>query len=205
MVDFFPALYEDELLYSIIARYHYYSGNISPKDTASELFGNFEINRSILFASNLELLAQNLTKFNKYNSEYFIGGHTIYPLVDLFLPESRQVNIISEIKNSNGKNMVCKLKILYKYFETKLKYCPICAQEDFNRNKESYFHRTHQVYGVHVCPKHGCLLFEYPVNFIKVRRNYFERFDINKVNLQEEYEQNHYFNYHFLTWIPAIS
>ena len=39
MLAFFPEPYEDELLYGLLSRYHFYSGNIDFKDTLRELFG----------------------------------------------------------------------------------------------------------------------------------------------------------------------
>ena len=38
MIVFFPELYLDELAYSLFARYHVHSGNISFSSTARELF-----------------------------------------------------------------------------------------------------------------------------------------------------------------------
>ncbi|WP_338028717.1 TniQ family protein [Gloeothece citriformis] len=40
MLRFFPNPYPDELLYSILARYHLRSGNNSPKITLKELFND---------------------------------------------------------------------------------------------------------------------------------------------------------------------
>lgn len=40
MLPFFPEAYPDELAFSIFARYHYLSGNISLKDTMIDLFDN---------------------------------------------------------------------------------------------------------------------------------------------------------------------
>jgi len=37
MVSFFPTMYEDELIYSAIARYHVRSGNTIPKQTIDKL------------------------------------------------------------------------------------------------------------------------------------------------------------------------
>ena len=38
MLPFFTNPYPDELMYSAIARYHFYSGNIDFKDTLEEYF-----------------------------------------------------------------------------------------------------------------------------------------------------------------------
>jgi hypothetical protein len=41
-----------------------------------------------------------------------------------------------------------------------LRFCPVCIEEDKRRFKEAYWHRTHQVPGVEVCPTHGVFLDE---------------------------------------------
>ena len=43
MLGYFPTPYPDELLYSIVARYHIRSGNKSFRQTHQELFDNFEL------------------------------------------------------------------------------------------------------------------------------------------------------------------
>lgn len=45
-----------------------------------------------------------------------------------------------------------------------LKYCPVCVKEDVQRFKETYWHHTHQVSGVEVCPTHGVFIEESSVS-----------------------------------------
>ena len=40
MISYFPTPYENELLYSLIARYHYHSGHQSKRETLLKLFGH---------------------------------------------------------------------------------------------------------------------------------------------------------------------
>lgn len=39
-----------------------------------------------------------------------------------------------------------------------LRYCPICAADDRKAHGETYWHRSHQLFGVNICPVHGCEL-----------------------------------------------
>jgi hypothetical protein len=39
-----------------------------------------------------------------------------------------------------------------------LKYCPLCVNEDRENYGEAYWHRTHQIRNMKVCPKHNCNL-----------------------------------------------
>ena len=47
-----------------------------------------------------------------------------------------------------------------------LKYCPLCVKEDKARYGETYWHRAHQIRGMQVCTKHGCVLYPSDVSAI---------------------------------------
>ena len=61
MLSFFTDPYPDEILYSTIARYHFYSGNVDYKDTLEEVFGSRKTIPSIEFPSHLEHLTNQLS------------------------------------------------------------------------------------------------------------------------------------------------
>lgn len=42
--------------------------------------------------------------------------------------------------------------------------CPECFDSDVKTVGESFWHRSHQLYGVDVCYKHGCILIETDIN-----------------------------------------
>ncbi len=44
-----------------------------------------------------------------------------------------------------------------------LRYCPMCVTEDRGKYGEAYWHRTHQISQLTVCPKHKCILRDSPV------------------------------------------
>lgn len=53
MIGFFPTLYPDELLYSLLARYYAYSGYTAYTYAADILFENKSVKPSIEFISKL--------------------------------------------------------------------------------------------------------------------------------------------------------
>ncbi|EAQ6061414.1 transposase, partial [Salmonella enterica] len=79
MLSFFPTPYPDELMYSVFARYHARSGNVSFKSTLQDLFGSEAIVSSIGFSSQLHALIQRLPKGAVYTDDDFIDKHTIFP------------------------------------------------------------------------------------------------------------------------------
>ena len=60
MLPFFPTPYPNELLYSAISRYHFYSGNIDCKDTLEELFGSRSVIPSVEIGSYFSVLAEQI-------------------------------------------------------------------------------------------------------------------------------------------------
>ena len=60
MITFFPVPYEDEVLYSVLARYHVRSGNISYKATMRDLFGATSVTAVMDLPSNIHNLVNNM-------------------------------------------------------------------------------------------------------------------------------------------------
>jgi hypothetical protein len=85
MISFLPKPYPDEILYSILARYHIRSGNTSPKATLKELFNSQTTIATIDLPSNLDYLIKNLQFVSNYQIEDLIYKHTLYPLYSPFL------------------------------------------------------------------------------------------------------------------------
>jgi hypothetical protein len=166
MYKFFPEPYKDEILYSIIGRYHYYIGNSNFRNTLEEIFNSKNVVSSIEFTSNLENLCDKFGENSMYNSKYFISNHTLLPYYSVFIPKMRRVKIENEIKYKDGKGLYSKLGFLAGSICAKsgIKYCPMCFKEDVMKYGEAYFHRIHQLQGVLVCPDHGCLIVDYCIN-----------------------------------------
>src|SRR5699024_10980518 len=88
MLPFFTDPYPDELIYSAIARYHFYSGNIDYKDTSEEVFQSRSVIPSLEIGSHFDALAQQIG--NRYSVESLLAKHTIYPFYAPFLSKQRQ-------------------------------------------------------------------------------------------------------------------
>lgn len=187
MLEFFTDPYEDELLYSTIARYHYYSGNISMRETLIQTLGDGNALPSVAIPCRLEYLSGQL-KNQTYTSDYFIGKHTILPYYLPFLNRECKERVLSTVKKRNGKGIftltgmaaggICRKTGLY--------YCSQCAIEDIKQYGEAYFHRIHQLEGIFVCDRHGSNLKQYPVTKEKASRIQFIRFASEYVTLDED-------------------
>lgn len=161
MITFFPTPYEDELLYSVLGRYHIKSGNISFTATMNDLFGSSNCTASIDLPTNLDNLVGNMPINSRYTVEDLIYNNTLYPYYLAFAPEERAKLIFKSMRGNEGTGIYLKTGVhlttsKQKYF----KYCPQCLKEDKYKYGESYWHRINQIKGVFVCTKHNTLLNE---------------------------------------------
>lgn len=192
MLDFFTDPYKDELMYSSIARYHFYSGNKDYKDTIEECFKKRSLVPSFEFGGNFNYLAKELGK--KYDSEKIIRNHTIYPFYEPFLDKEIKEYVLKYMKTKGCNNVYNKLGIVsgaickLEY----IRYCPLCAKNEIERFDEVYIHREHNLQGIIICPHHGCLLKDYYKRKIDGSKIEYIRLEKENLDLEFSYEIDHY-------------
>lgn len=158
MIGFFPALYEDELFYSWIARYMAYSGYTSIADAYVDIYNNKMISPSIELMNNLSLEATRIiTKYKPL--EQLIIENTMFPEYGRFITPSKRVRLLSECDFTIG-NWSNTLQFPKVDEDRRLKYCPECVKEDRECYGETYWHRVHQIFGIRICKKHRTLLLD---------------------------------------------
>ncbi len=194
MLPFFTEPYPDELIYSAIARYHFYSGNIDYKDTLEEVFQSRSVIPSVEIGSHLHALTHQLG--NNYSVGHLLAKHTIYPFYAPFLSKQRQQEIILDVQG-NGRGLYTRLGMVAGGIckKDELYYCSQCAQVDMDKYGEPYIHREHQLQGIDLCVHHHLQRKKYPDAFIEQSRIKFIRFEANRIdssNLQEMKSPNHF-------------
>lgn len=184
MIDFFTDPYKDELIYSAIARYHFYSGNVDYRDTIEECFGKRTMIPTFQIGGNFEYLSNVLGK--KYNSDELIKKHTIMPYYEPFIEEKLKQKIINDIKYKGSYSIYTRLGIVAGGICKKdsIFYCSICSSQDIEKYGEPYIHREHQLEGIILCPHHGVLLEEYPVKKLDASRIKYIRLEEKYLNLE---------------------
>lgn len=192
MLNFFVEPYENELLYSVNARYHFYSKNTDLKETLVELFETPNVIPTVYLPSRLKQLCSQLPIRSIYTPEYLINNHTLFPVYRPFISAATANKIIKDMKNGDGKGVYTKAGIVAGSICKKngLSYCPKCAVEQKQRFGEPYFMCIHQVQGVIVCPIHGCLLKAYHEKFNDVSRIEFIRMKYEFLDLEQQYEKD---------------
>ena len=156
MIAFFPEMYHDELMYSVIARYHQRSGYARLVSTFEDIYQQKAVIPSFEFVNAYKPDA--LTWITKNNSfELIIQEHTMFPWYAHFLPIEKKNRAFEALVRQEG-NPGNYLGIKKTGGERFFRFCPQCASEDRARCGETYWHRSHQIPKVDYCPVHGCRL-----------------------------------------------
>lgn len=146
--------YEDELCYSVFARYFVRSGYLSFRSVADDLFINPKAKPNIELCNHLTDAWQS----QLFPVEKFILDHSMFRYYRAFLPPKKQAEVWNMAKTMDIKQLANCLPIPKSKYTRYLRYCPECANEDRHDYGEAYWHRAHQLYGISVCCKHGCRL-----------------------------------------------
>lgn len=158
MIAYFPEIYPDELLYSLLARFYTKSGYPCYWYAAEDLFQSKTVRPDIEFVNQYTPAAlQRITK--DMSMADMVLNHTMFPCYGRFLPlERRQKAYESLVKMQGNYHNLLPMAKRKTDLERYLRYCPICAEADRERYGESYWHRVHQMQGVDICPFHHCRL-----------------------------------------------
>lgn len=157
MIAYFPEIYPDELVYSLFCRYYVHSGYSTHKAVLDELLYKRCNNPSKEFLGHLNADTQKQMQ-KIYPIKSLILEHTMFSQYGRFIPLEQKKKAMYHLEFD-----FCDTHYLFTILpreETDLfmKYCPLCADEDRKQYGETYWHRKHQIRGVTVCYKHGCML-----------------------------------------------
>ncbi|GAB6513233.1 TPA: TnsD family transposase [Bacillus cereus] len=171
MLHWFPTPYPDELLYSVLARYHVWSGNTSPKMTTEELFGKRTVRSVWDLPANLNMLLSQLGSY--WDADQLINTHTMYPYYATFLLPKQAEQVKKSMLESKGSTVHTRIGVAASNvkLKTNLWVCSDCIKEDMDTYGETYWRRVHQAPGVFICPKHETVLEETMVS-VKIQNQH---------------------------------
>jgi len=154
MIGFFPNTYPDELFYSLCARYSDRVQYRNKENVNFELFGDRSYSASIELPFHLDFFVANLPHGHQLSINRIIDDHTLLPIYAPFISTERVKSIRERMCTSNGQGIQNSTGSTYTRLRplTWLRFCPLCILEDKRQFGECYWHRTHQVLGVEVCP-----------------------------------------------------
>ena len=157
MIGCFPTPYNDELIYSILSRYHLISSNESEHLTFNEFFSKAmrEIKMDLFpYAKRLEM---KLGHFNFYNAIEIIENFSFFNYYSKFSKNKSKFQslMLDERAGRIKSELYCHDIEIYNadYY----KFCLKCFDED-SENGVPYWHITHNLPGVTFCEQHNCKL-----------------------------------------------
>lgn len=158
MISFFPEIYSDELVYSLLSRYYAKTGYTAYIFAAEDLFENKIIKPDIEFLNPLKKEVLYIITKNT-SMESLIKDHTMFPYYSRFIKQERRKKAYETLLEMNG-SVYNLLAIPTNRSNQKryLRYCPYCVEEDREKYGETYWHRVHQMFDVNICPIHSCKL-----------------------------------------------
>lgn len=151
----------DECFYSLCSRQHMFWANSSAQETLASLFECNIDTYSHDFPRNLNSLNKNAIA--AWGSvEEIIDEHTIAPMFFPFQSTEHMSAHIEAMKSESLGSIKYKLGLITGRFgaEHPLKACSECIISDRCIHGVTYWHLSHQLPGVTICPIHNCVLRE---------------------------------------------
>ena len=159
-LTFFPTPYPDEILYSVLCRYHMRCGEPNARQTNIALWGR-SYGKKLFLPDGIDSIAAQMPQDTNLTAERFIDGMTIFPLLKPFITREKCDALTSAMKygDPNVYNILSFART-FTLQHRKLRYCPQCAASDAEVFGEPYWHRVHQLPGVYMCPIHNAMTLE---------------------------------------------
>lgn len=159
MLSYLPKPYDDELLYSIVARYFTHVGG-ARGSIVEQLFGRRGVRAQVDLPSSLGRFSENAAALWGLTAEEIAERYTLLPYYTYYANVMLKKRAMEAIKSDSGMGLHSKLGINTSRVKVPqfLRYCPECVSEDFERWGETYWRRTHQLPGVLVCTDHKGVL-----------------------------------------------
>lgn len=155
MIKYFPTPYPDELLYSLLARYYVKAGHLAYIYAAEDLYVKRTTRPDVEFINKLTDEVKSIIT-RDMSMEDIIQKHTMFPYYGRFLKYERKKRAFDTLVSMKGNYH--NLLVIPVRGVGYLRYCPLCVEEDREKYGETYWHRTHQMSGVDICPEHFCEL-----------------------------------------------
>jgi len=180
MLAYFPAIYPDELLYSVLARYYLHVGLPPVANSHETLFGRRSVIASYDLIGSLNILAERIPADRCLSADVLLNM-TLYPYCVAFEPGEVRDRVQQDLRE--GKVLGSHLRLGLATFRigrlSHLRFCAACNEEMLARYGELYWRRSHQLTSVLVCTDHGIPLQQSSVYLDKESRYAFIAASLN--------------------------
>lgn len=167
-----PAPYPDEFWYSIVARRLRDWGYMDRQAELRQAFGSWA--PKICMASPLRpgKFFENVRATEMSTTLMLVLRHTLLPCYLAFAPPAKRIATLAVIEGSGGFDKLRMGAVTRKLAPAFLRFCSECLEVDEFLVGESYWHRSHQLWGFDRCPMHGGVLYESSIPFQPGRLDY---------------------------------
>lgn len=171
-IAYFPEIYPDELIYSVLARYYVHSGYVSNLSCFRDVYMKGSIRADIEFMNQITYEIRNQIK-KSASWEQIIWQNTMYPYYSRFIDAQKGKEAWTAMIEMDNEEVVSQPRFnrilsLPHSMDNNfyLKYCPICVKKDRELYGETYWHRRHQIRGLGICFEHGCRLIDSTISLM---------------------------------------
>lgn len=156
MLCHLPAPYPDELLYSVIARHLVRTDAINVRNAIDHLFGR-KAKACVDLPSSLNAVSKRTWLIWGMTGEEIADRLTLFPYYARYVPHERVGRCLDALRSDNGIGVHTRLGLSTSRVRSSpfLRFCEACRARDLIKYSETYWHRSHQLAGVLVCPEHG--------------------------------------------------
>jgi len=186
---FFPTPYPDEILYSVLCRYHIRNGIPKARQTNLEIWSNI-YGKKLHLPDGIESITERIPQSANLTTDMLIKECTALPLLKPFVIKSIYDELFHAMKygNKNIYNIVSFSKT-FTMQHWRLRYCPQCIERDREIYGEPYWHRIHQMPGVFICPIHNDATVESNVSIDELKYGFSPLLPETQGSLAPIYEQ----------------
>lgn len=182
MINYFPTVYPDELIYSVLSRVHEKNGYLSTRQGFKEFYNDDIKIISTLFPSHLNDNAKEMLKKNSFTNN-ILYEHSMLKYFCKFLNGEELNTFILQTANKKDKKLVTQISMKM----NRLRFCPICVEEDRYLYGETYWKCIHQIPEINICPKHGCILKD---SIVPIKTREFYSADLYAYDYEPSYGTN---------------
>lgn len=158
MIGHFPWLHPDETLLSGHARSISRQPFHSDKAAVEAFYGRTTITAVTDLPSRLSNMAASLPTAQRLELDYLIDDHTLWPFLAAFHPRGQRLESRNQMIGDGRPYLCLGLMAMKCPFPEHLRFCVICASRDRSKYGETFWHRSHQLPGINVCPHHNIRL-----------------------------------------------
>ncbi|MCY9697587.1 TnsD family Tn7-like transposition protein [Paenibacillus alginolyticus] len=146
--------YPDEILVSVLARYHDMKGQMHTKPILRDIYGVGHKKTSVDLPSSVgSIISHGIIDSTV---DEVIEKCTLFPFYRPFLSESQAAEVYKLMMGDGGSATHLTSGIMPSVVRNSdsLRLCPVCLTDDIQNNGEPYWHREHQLPGMIICSIH---------------------------------------------------